>query len=237
VASERERQPSTKLPMIDMDRGYSIREGVFARTEMDAVLRSLAADPLQRSKAGARHILGVPVVRDLASDPRLREIARGFVGQGAVPFRATLFDKSPAANWLVVWHQDTALPLRVRVDNPEWGPWSTKAGILYAHAPAWALERVVALRVSLDDSTPTNGPLRVLPDTHRGGVYTDAAIETLVRTTAAVDCLAASGSVVAMRPLTVHASSKSTDAGPRRVLHIEYAAGLGLREGLELAIA
>jgi ectoine hydroxylase-related dioxygenase (phytanoyl-CoA dioxygenase family) len=108
--------------------------------------------------------------------------------------------------------------------------------VLYAHAPAWALEQVVALRVSLDDSTVTNGPLRILPDTHRGGVYTDAQIERLVQTTAAVDCAASSGGVVGMRPLTVHASSKSTDARPRRVLHIEYAARLELREGLELAI-
>jgi hypothetical protein len=224
------------LRMIDIDPGYSILEGVFARSEMSAVIRSLTADPLQRSKAGARHILDVPVVHDLASDARLLGIAREFVGPDAVPFRATLFDKSPAANWLVVWHQDTALPLRSRVEDSEWGPWSTKAGVLYAHAPAWALEQVIALRVSLDDSTLTNGPLRILPDTHRGGVYTDAQIERLVQTTAAVDCAASSGGVVAMRPLTVHASSKSTDAQPRRVLHIEYAAAITLRPGLDLAI-
>ena len=52
-----------------------------------------------------------------------------------IAFRATLFDKSPVANWLVVWHQDTALPLRHHVAEPGWGPWSTKAGVLYAHAP------------------------------------------------------------------------------------------------------
>jgi len=60
-----------------------------------------------------------------------------------------------------------ALPLRERTEQEGWGPWSTKAGVLSAHAPAWALEQVIALRVSLDDSLATNGPLRVLPDTHR----------------------------------------------------------------------
>ena len=70
-----------------------------------------------------------------------------------MPFRATLFDKSPKSNWLVVWHQDTALTICERIDAAGWGPWSTKAGVLYAHAPAAALERVVALRVCLDDST------------------------------------------------------------------------------------
>src|SRR5687767_4318291 len=107
------------------------------------VLERLSAASLQRTKAGARHLLNVSVVRDLAADARMLEIAGQFVGAGAVPFRATLFDKSAGANWLVVWHQDTALPLRERIDHAGWGPWSTKAGVLYAHAPAWALEQVV----------------------------------------------------------------------------------------------
>lgn len=219
------------------DHGYRVLEDVFDRSEMVRVVEGLAGDTLQRTKAGARHLLNLPVVRDLSCDRRMLDIARQFVGPAATPFRATLFDKSAAANWLVVWHQDTALPLRARVEQDGWGPWSTKAGLLYAHAPAWALEQVVALRVSLDDSTMTNGPLRVLPGTHRGGVYNDEQIERLARATAPVDCVAPSGGVVAMRPLTIHASSKSRDAQPRRVLHIEYAATVSLAPGLELAVA
>ena len=134
-------------------------------------------------------------------------------------------------------HQDTALPLRRQFSAEEWGPWSTKGGVLYAHAPAWALEQVVALRISLDDSSAANGPLRVLPHTHMLGVLTDARIAALTREKEAVDCVAASGSVVAMRPLTVHASSKATVRQPRRVLHIEYAAALDLGSGIELTVA
>jgi hypothetical protein len=40
-----------------------------------------------------------------------------------------------------------------------------------------------------------------------------------------------------MRPLTLHASSKSIAGEPRRVLHIEYAATIDLGHGLELAVA
>jgi len=40
-----------------------------------------------------------------------------------------------------------------------------------------------------------------------------------------------------MRPLIVHASSKSLIETPRRVLHIEYAARLALADHLELALA
>lgn len=120
-----------------------------------------------------------PAVASFADDPRLLALARDWLGPAALPYRATLFDKSPTANWLVVWHQDTALPLTARVDVPGWGPWSTKAGVLYAHAPASALEGVVALRIHLDDSSRDNGPLRVLPGTHTRGVLSDAAIQEL----------------------------------------------------------
>jgi ectoine hydroxylase-related dioxygenase (phytanoyl-CoA dioxygenase family) len=164
-------------------------------------------------------------------------IARETLGGEAFPFRATLFDKSPAANWLVVWHQDTALPLRERRDAPGWGPWSVKDGVNYAHAPESALSRVVALRVHLDDSTAENGPLRVLPGTHTLGVLTDETLHELSTQFAAVDCLTPRGGVLAMRPLIVHASSKSRVENPRRVLHIEYATSSVIAEGFALAIA
>ena len=223
--------------MIQTDHGFSIINGVFTPAEMRQALHLLAVADLDRTKAGARHVLSVPVVRQVALDPRMVRIARQFVDAGATPFRATLFDKSGRANWLVVWHQDTALPLRERIEQPEWGPWSTKAGVLYAHAPAWALEQVVALRVSLDDSFTFNGPLRVLPNTHRRGVLSEQEIEQLARETIAEDCTTASGGVVAMRPLTLHASSKAVEDRPRRILHIEYAPAVSLAPGIDLAVA
>jgi len=164
-------------------------------------------------------------------------IAQSILGGGAFPFRATLFDKSSEANWLVVWHQDTALPLRTRTEIPGWGPWSVKEGITYAHAPTRALNQIVALRLHLDDSTEHNGPLRVLPGTHKLGVLSNEEVEKLSRELEGNDCLASQGSVLAMRPLLIHSSSKSQNDFPRRVLHIEYAASGFVGDGLELAIA
>src|SRR5262245_51449690 len=102
--------------------------------------------------------MGVREAARIAHDPRLLEIARLFLAASAVPFRATLFEKSGEKNGLIAWHQDTALPLESRFDQPGWGPWSAKDGVLYAHAPASVLERVVALRVHLDESNRDNGP-------------------------------------------------------------------------------
>lgn len=220
---------------IMVDKGFDIRPDVLCGRETDRLLARL--DGLPRSRAGARHLMGDPAVADLARDTRLVALAQTVVGRDAQPYRATLFDKSPRANWLVVWHQDTALPLRSRRDVGGWGPWSVKDGIPYAHAPAAVLERVVAIRVHLDDSVSHNGPLRVLPGSHVLGVLSDAQIQALAATVEPHECTVARGGVVSMRPLLVHASSKSTSAAPRRVLHIEYAAGFDLGSDLELQVA
>ncbi len=181
--------------------------------------------------------MSVPIVAALASDARLLRIAAEWLGGVAIPFKATLFDKSPDANWLVAWHQDTALPLEARRDVPGWGPWSDKHGVLYAHAPAPTLENVVALRVHLDDSTESNGPLRVLPGTHELGLLTDSQAHDCARRIPPISCVVESSGVVVMRPLIVHASSKAANAQSRRVLHIEYAPSLIQDGGLVLRVA
>jgi len=176
-------------------------------------------------------------VATVATDSRLTGIASKWLGADAVPFKATLFDKSPDANWLVAWHQDTALPMAQRFDTVGWGPWSDKAGVTYAHAPARVLERVVALRVHLDDSTADNGPLRVLPGTHTLGVLSDAEVHAHSLRVSPVECTAPAGGVVVMRPLIIHASSKLNGNAPRRVLHLEYATSLAIEPGLQLRAA
>jgi ectoine hydroxylase-related dioxygenase (phytanoyl-CoA dioxygenase family) len=217
--------------------GFAILPGLFSQEYLGRVLQEINELAPRRSRAGVRHALGLAPVARLAQQPQMIHLAQEVLGAGAFPFRATLFDKSPTANWLVVWHQDTALPLRARIETPGWGPWSVKDGVPYAHAPTAALSKVLALRVHLDDSGTKNGPLRVLPGTHALGVQSDDSVHEVAARIAPVDCVAAKGAVVAMRPLIIHASSKSHEETPRRVLHIEYAASDSVEQPLQLAIA
>jgi ectoine hydroxylase-related dioxygenase (phytanoyl-CoA dioxygenase family) len=219
------------------ENGFAILPAIISQTEIALLAESLANSGLPRTRAGVRHAMRHPAVSNVARDPRMLLIARAALGHDAFPFRATLFDKSPTANWLVVWHQDTALPLKERRDTSGWGPWSIKDGVNYAHAPAEALSQVLALRLHLDDSSAQNGPLRVLPRTHNLGVLSDERLHDLSSKIAATDCLVPAGGVLAMRPLIVHASSKSQSDRPRRVLHIEYAATPIPAHNLQLAIA
>jgi ectoine hydroxylase-related dioxygenase (phytanoyl-CoA dioxygenase family) len=219
----------------DIEDGFVIHSSVLGQHECSQLLTELANVP--RSRAGVRHLLGNPAVAALAHDARLLDLARDFRGTTPFPYRATLFDKSPRSNWLVVWHQDTAIPFKARFTSQGWGPWSVKDGVHYAHAPESALSRLVALRLHLDASEPSNGPLRVVPGSHRLGVLTDEAIAATVQASQVRECIVSVGGVLAMRPLLLHSSGKATTPDPRRVIHIEYADAPTLGPGLELAVA
>lgn len=224
-------------PSIAREAGYAIVPDVLSDGECSSLVNEFSKSEIPRSRAGARHLMASETCRELAYDPRLLALAEEWLGGPGVPFRATLFDKSPSSNWLVPWHQDTALPLASRFDAPGWGPWSEKAGVLYAHAPGYALEQVVALRVDLDGSSDDNGCLRVMPGSHRQGVLTDDQVAHYAATNEQVECLVPRGGVLAMRPLLIHSSAKAQSDKPGRVLHIEYARSLDLAQGIRLAIA
>jgi len=219
-----------------LEEGYGIVPEIIDMSRILPLGSALEKEAHRRSKAGIRHLMSVPEVAEIASGKEMISLAKAVVGAGAVPFRATLFDKSSSSNWLVAWHQDTALPIRERREGSEWGPLSVKEGVVYAHAPREALERVVALRLHLDNSDPDNGPLRVLPGTQGLGVLTDEEIHKFSEEIKQVDCPVPASGVVLMRPLVINASSKTTSKKPRRVLHIEYAASEELASGVKLAV-
>jgi ectoine hydroxylase-related dioxygenase (phytanoyl-CoA dioxygenase family) len=216
--------------------GFAIIPELFSKTEIESLIEGMSAAVSYRSRAGIRHALELPLVAELSHRSNLLELARTVLGPAAFPFHATLFEKSSKSNWLVVWHQDTALPLRACHEIAGWGPWSVKEGVVYAHAPTEALSQVLALRIHLDDSTALNGPLRVLPGTHRLPVLDDDRIHNLSKEVSPVECLVPAGGILAMKPLLIHASSKSRVEADRRVLHIEYAASPLIAAPLDLAV-
>ena len=127
------------------DSGYEIVPACLTGSECDRLREALSHESAPRTRAGARHLMSHRAVRALANSDPLVSLARQWLGGAAIPFRATLFEKSRATNWLIPWHQDTALPMSRQFEAEVWGPWSRKAGALYAHAPAWALSRSASI--------------------------------------------------------------------------------------------
>ncbi|HXI94087.1 MAG TPA: hypothetical protein VNO24_29290, partial [Blastocatellia bacterium] len=112
------------------DPGFRVASGVLSAEECDTIVSSLSNSKVTRGRAGTRHLMSVREVARLTRDRRLLDIARREIRTEPFPFRATLFEKSGQANWLVVWHQDRALPVRERFGLAGWGPWSEKAGVV-----------------------------------------------------------------------------------------------------------
>ena len=181
--------------------------------------------------AGTRGMLRLQEVAVLAQS-LLADLVRPHVPLSPIPVRGIYFDKRPETNWLVAWHQDLTLALNEKVEVPGFGPWSMKEGVPHVQPPMRLLEQMLAVRLHLDDTDADNGALRVLSGTHRLGRLNAEAIQSCRETQEEVLCEAKAGDVLLMRPLLLHASSRSTSLRRRRVLHIEFA-GFQLPKPLE----
>lgn len=166
----------------------------------------------------------VPEIAALADSPALQSLVAPILGPDAFPVRGILFDKTPDANWNVIWHQDLSIAVAERKDMAGYGPWSEKAGVPHVQPPAAILERMLTVRLHLDDCDEANGPLQVLPGSHQGGRLTADQIQRQRELVRSVSCPVPSGGALLMRPLLLHASAASQAPRHRRVIHLEYAA-------------
>ena len=207
--------------------GFELIAGLIGEVARRELLDAVGAVEV----AGRRNMLSVPVVEALATSEKLLDLVRPHTGGEPRPVRASWFNKSVETNWLVAWHQDLAIAVRERVDVPGFGAWSVKEGVPHVQPPAEVLQRMLSVRIHLDDADGENGALRVIAGTHRLGRLSAEQIAALRAEREETLCVAAAGNALLMRPLLLHASGRSTRDRPRRVLHLEYA-GRDLPGGL-----
>jgi ectoine hydroxylase-related dioxygenase (phytanoyl-CoA dioxygenase family) len=209
------------LSSLERD-GFAILDDAVA---LDVTAELRAGLPAVGSQAGLRNLLAShPVVRQAARSTSVRGAAEAILGPRCFAVRAILFDKTPETNWKVAWHQDLTIAVRNRRCAVGFAAWSEKHGVAHVQPPVPVLERMLAVRVHLDDCQAENGPLRVLPGSHRQGRLDAAAIHCWKARGSEVQCVVGQGGLVLMRPLLLHASSEAMVAAQRRVLHLEFAA-------------
>ena len=148
------------------------------------------------------------------------EVARGVV-------RVLYFDKPPGHSWALPWHKDYSLAVQAHGATSTFTKPTVKAGVPQVVSTKDVLDRMLTVRVHLDDATPENGPLRVIPGSHRAYQQKDDPPR------AAVALYCSAGDVLLMRPLITHASghSKTDVARHRRIIHLECAADRELADG------
>lgn len=208
--------------------GFALVPSLLSAAECADLLAALG----ESENAGRRGILGVDAVSRHAHSSKVTRLVRPFLSGEPRAVRGIFFDKSPAVNWNVAWHQDLTIAVREKRDVTGFGPWSVKAGVTHVQPPVGLLEQMITVRIHLDDADESNGALRVIPGSHSHGRLDSAAIERIRSASPEFVCVAAAGDALLMRPLLLHASGRSTSTRHRRIIHIEYA-GFSLPGGLE----
>ena len=219
--------------MAELEHGFAVVTECCSASECDTIIAQLA--PI--TTVGTRCLLDHDWCQALASNLRARVATTIPAIHALVAVQCTYFNKSPERNWLVAYHQDRSIPIASSVAHETLPGWSQKEGMTFVHGADALLAQMIAIRLHLDDCTPDNGPLRVIPDSHRVGTMSPLAIKAALDTSVDQKLLVDKGGIIAMRPLLLHASSKSHTMPQRRVLHFLFGpralpAGLEWRRAL-----
>lgn len=208
--------------------GFTVIDNVLSSTACEAIARSIQSarneSPLFRQSAdlfAVRQVFKtVTSLQEQVLTPEVRNILQALFGGGYFVVKSIYFDKPGASNWFVSYHQDLTIAVNEKVDVPGFGPWSVKQDQYAVQPPLPMLEDNFTLRLHLDDTGEANGALRVVPGSHLKGVYRPETIDWSKEKE--VFCPVSKGGVMIMRPLLLHASSRTTNGMPRRVVHVEF---------------
>jgi hypothetical protein len=223
------------------DDGYVLLQAVFspeqvteiAQQLMNALEQPTPEEGAIHSEAGnlyaARNLLTLwPPVAGIWRQPPLPDALGAVLGTGSGLVRVLFFDKPPHQTWGLPWHKDLTIAVREnRLPSSHFSKPTRKAGVPHVEAPRELLERMLTARIHLDDVTEENGPLKVIPGSHRLGKALSNG-EALPRTV-----LARRGDVLLIRPLVEHCSIRSfpDTSRHRRILHLEFARQRHLPDG------
>jgi hypothetical protein len=224
--------------------GFTVLPGLFGServarlvSELDRARLGMNGSVLQsRGQVyGIRNLTDVwPAALAVAREPGLRAAIGSVLPLGFGLVRSIFFDKPPERTWSLPWHRD--LTIAVRDTTSALGEFrrpTVKAGVPHLEAPAWLLKGMLTARVALDEVVDENGPLLVIPGSHRDVSAEDMpTAQELSARSRPIHMRA--GDVLLIRPMVVHRSGPSRPGTTRhrRTLHFEFAAEETLPAGL-----
>lgn len=167
---------------------------------------------------GGRNLLGSWTKwTTITNHPKVIDLINEFVGPNACLVRILFFDKPPGHSWSLSLHRDRTIA--VKDHHQPAAPFSKptrKAGVPHVEATAELLSQMLTLRLHLDPMRDENGPLVVVPKSHRNLSESEEDTEIIHCNT---------GDLFVMRPLLLHGSRNGapTTKLHRRVVHLEIA--------------
>lgn len=178
----------------------------------------------------ARNILSdLPQCCSISNLPILNSLLVEVLGQDFGLVRGLYFDKHPERTWSLPWHKDLTIAVKDNsLQSDQLSKPTRKSGVDHVEASEQILERMLTLRIHLDQVTHENGPLEVAIGSHLNGKRPDENHDS-------TKILVNAGDVLAMRPMLSHMSGSSEpDTNMhRRILHLEFAADRELPDGFE----
>lgn len=219
--------------MMFTSEGFFIVEQVLSASQCAVAASRIT---LEGPGAGSRRLLEQDWCQELAHQVRAHAALAQWIGPDLVAVQCNYFEKSADRNWLVPLHQDLGIPVAAYRDEPGLRGWSHKHGTWFVRPALAVLEQLVAVRVHLDPCGGADGPLRVVPGSHQLGCLDQTALASVRDRLGEVVCPVGQGGVLVMRPLLLHASSKGTGGGQRRVLHFVFGPS-ALPQGLQWQVA
>lgn len=208
--------------------GFAVIDDVLSADEVGALKKLLSTvdglNPSFRKTedlfAIRRFLIEVAGAAKYVLNDEVKALTHSLFGEEYFVVKSIYFDKPGSSNWFVSYHQDLTISVNRKADIPGFGPWTTKLDQFAVQPPLEILDNIYTIRIHLDDTDEKNGALRVIPGSHKRGVYRPETIDWDKETETV--CRVPAGGIMIMKPLLLHASSRTINEARRRVIHIEF---------------
>lgn len=200
--------------------GFAIINGIFSESEISEII-SIIENKELIGKFGVRSFLkDNPELYSLIYNKALSEIIQQ-IDPDSFVVRSIYFDKPPASNWIVNWHQDLTINVNQKIEAEDFLNWRVLKDRVVVQPPKRILESIFTVRIHLDPCKSDNGALRVIKGSHAMGVLNvSSGVQEYIHDE--VICEVEKGGVLLMKPLALHASRRTENDKPRRIIHIEF---------------
>lgn len=210
------------------ENGYSLLSDLYSESEVSQILACIeSAD--QNGNAflktkdlfAIRQLLNqIPSLAPLLFNSKLLTLLAELFEGDCFLSKAIYFDKPSESNWFVAYHQDLSISVNQKAKLSNYSNWTVKRGQIGVQPPIHILEDTLTVRIHLDRTDEQNGALKVIPKSHLNGLV--RLDSKAWNTDAAKVCSLEKGGVMLMKPLSLHASSRTTNGKRRRVIHLEF---------------
>ncbi len=202
--------------------GYAIFDNVYSQEEVHLIIETISKKYHEKNLPQKNENLFA--IRQLLIElPELKKLLfnenlKAFLPKEYFLTKSIFFDKPGNSNWFVSFHQDLSITVKEKTYVEGYQKWTHKKGQYGVIPPKEILENTITIRIHLDDTDSQNGALYVIPKSHKNGVV---RVET-VNVERSHVCEIKQGGIMLMKPLTFHASKRSTEDRNRRVIHLEF---------------